>query len=475
MLTLSDAFAIGRLDAHDQAALVCKGELDAAALTEAALLRIEALDPTLRAASHYAPEPVRARAANLAEGGAMRGVPWMPKDSLDYPGMPTRSCSRSRSGALAASGYAYVERLDAAGLVAVGKTSMPEFGLLGSTEPLAGPVTLNPWSAKHSPGGSSGGAGAAVAAGLVPLAQGSDGGGSIRLPAACCGIVGLKPGRDSTVRVRSRHNVEDLLVGDSLMSRSVRDTAWGFAAAHLDPQRAMVTGPSARRLRIGVIEHGLRGAAPDADVAQAIRRSADLCASLGHGVEKVDWPIDGAAFLRSFEDLWTHLGADCVDAVRAVSGGRRLEDLIEPWTLALGRRAETLPFGALEAAYRQLANLPAQLAQFHTQYDVVLSPVTSTPAPLLGAYGPSVPAEELMETMFAWIPYTPLQNMAGTPAISLPLFTAANGLPIGSMFAADRGQEDTLLALAYELEAALPWHGRWPAISVAGDASAPAR
>lgn len=475
MLTLSDAFAIGRLDAHDQAALVRKGELDAAALTEAALLRIEALDPTLRAASHYAPEPVRARAARLPESGAMRGVPWMPKDSLDYPGMPTRSCSRSRSGALAASGYPYVERLDAAGLVAVGKTSMPEFGLLGSTEPLAGPVTVNPWSAKHSPGGSSGGAGAAVAAGLVPLAQGSDGGGSIRLPAACCGIVGLKPGRDSTVRVRSRHNVEDLLVGDSLMSRSVRDTAWGFAAVHLDPQRAMVTGPSARRLRIGVIEHGLRGAAPDADVAQAIRRSADLCASLGHGVEKVDWPIDGAAFLRSFEDLWTHLGADCVDAVRAVSGGRRLEDLIEPWTLALGRRAETLPFGVLEAAYRQLANLPAQLAQFHTQYDVVLSPVTSTPAPLLGAYGPSVPAEELMETMFAWIPYTPLQNMAGTPAISLPLFTAANGLPVGSMFAADRGQEDTLLALAYELEAALPWHQRWPAISVAGDAFAPAR
>jgi len=467
MLTLSDAYALGRLDAHDQAALVRSGELDAAALTEAALLRIEALDPALRATSHYAPELARTQAAQLPPDTAMRGVPWMPKDSLDYPGMPTRSCSRSRTGALAEKGYPYVDRLLGAGLVAVGKTAMPEFGLLGSTEPLAGPVTVNPWSAAHSPGGSSGGAGAAVAAGLVPLAQGSDGGGSIRIPASCCGLVGLKPGRDSTVRVRSRHNVEDLLVGDSLMSRSVRDTAWAFAATHLEPSRAMVKGASTRRLRIAVIENGLRGQAPHADVASAVRRTADLCASLGHQVDAVQWPIDGAAFLRSFEDLWTHLGADCVDAVRATSGGRRLEDLIEPWTLALGRRAETLPTTALEAAYRQLAGLPAQLSAFHQHYDVVLSPVSSTPAPLLGAYGPSVPAEALMETMFDWIPYTPLQNMAGTPAISLPLFTGAGGLPIGSMFAADRGQEDTLLALAYELEAALPWHARWPTLSVA--------
>jgi amidase len=466
MLKITEAFALGRLDAHDQAALVRKGELDAATLTEAALMRVEALDPALRATSHFAPELARARASSLPEGGAMRGVPWMPKDSLDYPGMPSRSCSRSRTGVLVANGYPFVERLDATGLVAIGKTSMPEFGLLGSTEPLAGPVTVNPWSPRHSPGGSSGGAGAAVAAGLVPLAQGSDGGGSIRIPASCCGLVGLKPGRDSTVRVRSRHNVEDLLVGDSLMSRSVRDTAWAFAATHLEKNRPMVKGASSRRLRVAVIENGLRGNLPHADVAAAIRRTADLCGSLGHHVEAVQWPIDGAAFLRAFEDLWTHLGADCVDAVRAVSGGRRLEDALEPWTLALGRRAETLPTSALEAAYRQLAGLPAQLAAFHEKYDVILSPVARTPPPLLGVYAPAVPADTLMETMFDWIPYTPLQNMAGTPSMSLPLFTSMDGLPIGSMFSADRGQEDLLLALAYELEAALPWHARWPTVSV---------
>lgn len=467
MLKITDAFALGRLDAHDQAALVRKGEIDAATLTEAALMRIEALDPALRATSHYAPELARARAARLPDGGAMRGVPWMPKDSLDYPGMPSRSCSRSRTSVAVAKGYPYVERLDAAGLVAVGKSSMPEFGLLGSTEPLAGPVTRNPWSLKHSPNGSSGGAGAAVAAGMVPLAQGSDGGGSIRLPASACGLVGLKPGRDSTVRVRSRHNVEDLLVGDSLMSRSVRDTAWGYAATHVQAQRPMVRGASARRLRVAVIDTSLRGQAPHPDVADVVRRSADLCASLGHQVEAARWPIDGAAFMRTFDDLWSHLGADCVDAVRPLLGGRRLEDALEPWTLAIAGRAEALPTAALEAAYRLLAGLPAQLADFFQRYDVVLSPVALTPPPLLGAFGPSVPFETLRETMFDWIAYTPLQNMAGTPAISLPLFHGGEGLPIGTMFAADRGGEDMLLALAYELEAALPWHARWPAVSVA--------
>jgi len=467
MLKITEAFALGCLDAHDQAELVRKGELDAATLTEAALMRIEALDPTLRAASHVAAEQALARAAGLPEGGAMRGVPWMPKDSLDYPGMPSRSCSRSRTSIPVAKGYPYVERLDAAGLVAVGKSSMPEFGLLGSTEPLGGPVTRNPWSLAHSPNGSSGGAGAAVAAGLVPLAQGSDGGGSIRLPASACGLVGLKPGRDATVRVRSRHNVEDLLVGDSLMSRSVRDTAWGFAATHLQPNRPMVQGAAARRLRVAVIENGLRGTAPHPDVASVIRRSADLCASLGHRVEAVRWPIDGAAFMQSFDDLWSHLGADCVDAVRPLLGGRRIKDALEPWTLDIAMRAESLPTSALEAAYRQLAGLPAQLAKFFEQYDVVLSPVALTPPPLLGSFAPTVPVDTLRETMFDWISYTPLQNMAGTPAISLPLFTSGEGLPIGSMFAADRGQEDMLLALAYELEAALPWHARWPAVSVA--------
>lgn len=470
-ISLSDALALGRLDAHDQARLVRDGELPVDALTEAAILRIEALEPTVRALSHYDPDLARAEArARLESDGPMRGVPWLPKDSLDYPGMPTTSGSRSRSRRAIQHGYPYVQRLQQAGLVALGKSAMPEFGLLASTEPLAGPVTRNPWSLEHSPGGSSGGAVAAIAAGLVPLAHGSDGGGSIRLPSSCCGVVGLKPGRDSTVRVRARHAIEDLLVADSLHSRSVRDVAWGFAAAHCDSQRRAVTCPSSRRLRIAVIEHGLRGNVPHADVARAVASTAELCATLGHKVERTRWPLDGHAFLSSFEDIWSHLAADCVDATRTLLGGGRLEDAIEPWTLGLGVRAERLPMSALERAYRQIAQLPAQLKDFFSRFDVVLSAVTSAPPPLLGTYAPTVSAEQLMSTMFEWVAYTPLQNMAGTPAISLPLFQSSDGLPIGSMFAADRAQEDVLLALAFELEAALPWAERWPKHSAVGSA-----
>jgi len=467
-LTLTDAMSLGALDAHAQARLVRDGELPANALVEAALMRIEAVEPSLQSVSHRADAVARRELAALPADAPMRGVPWLAKDSLDYPGMPTTSCSRSRTGRTVRQGHAYADRLRQSGLVAVGKTSMPEFGLLASTEPLAGPVTRNPWSVAHSPAGSSGGAGAAVAAGLVPLAQGSDGGGSIRTPAACCGIVGLKPGRDSTVRVRARHAIEDLLVSDSLMSRTVRDTAWGFAAAHRDSARPVVRQASPARLRIGVIDHGLRGQRPHAEVVDVIRRTADLCASLGHHVEAATWPVDGDAVLTAFEDLWSHLSADCVDAVRPAIGGHRLEDHLEPWTLALAERANGLPTSALEHIYRQFAELPGQLTRGFQQFDVLLSPVLGAPPPRLGTYGPSVPAEALLTDMFEWIAYTPLHNLAGTPAISLPLFHSREGLPIGSMFSADRHQEDRLLALAYELESACPWADRWPALNAVG-------
>jgi len=466
-LSLAQAMVLGQLDGHDQAAQVRQGNISAAELTEAALLRIQALDPALGAISHRADEQARTRAAGVQTSGPMAGVPWLVKDSMDYPGMPSRGASRSRSNLPAATAYPFVQRLDAAGLVAIGKSNMPEFGLLGSTEPLLGPLTRNPWAPALSPGGSSGGAAAAVAAGLVPLAHGSDGGGSIRIPAACCGLVGLKPGRDSTVRVRARHAIEDLLVGDSLLSRSVRDVAWGFAATHRDPQREMIGGPDRRRLRIAVIETSLLDTAPHPQVSRVLRRTADLCADLGHAVERVDWPVEGPGTLTAFQDLWTHLGADCVDAVRPTLGGRGLEDALEPWTLALGRRADSLPTSALERIYAQLALLPALFADFHRRHDVLLTPVVNAPPPPLGRYGPGIALETLMPDMFDWIAYTPLQNLAGTPAISLPVFASDDGLPIGCQFAADRGQEDLLLALAYELEAIRPWRQRWPSIAVA--------
>jgi amidase len=467
-VSVADAFRLGTLDAHDQAGLIARGQLQAADLVEAAIARIEALDGKLAAISYRDFAVARKRAASAQRDDAMAGVPYLLKDSLEYPGMPTLAGSRSRSGALASKAYPFAQRFDQHGLIPLGKSAMPEFGLMGTTEPLlTGRPTRNPWAADHSPGGSSGGAAAAVAAGLVPLAHGSDGAGSIRIPAACCGIVGFKPGRGAVVRVRSRHVLDDMLVSDCLMSRSVRDTAWAFAAAHPQRQCAMVRGPSSARLRIAYVEPSLWGRQPDQEVQAAVRKARGLCETLGHHVEEVPWPVDGAACMSALLTLWAHVAADSVDAVRSTLGGGRLEDALEPWTRQLGQWAEQLPVDALEKAYAQLSLLPERLAAFHQQYDVVLSPVLRTPAPLLGTYAPDTPFETLRDGMFDWLGYTPLQNLAGTPAISLPLHWTAGGLPVGVMFAAHRGEEHRLLGLAYELEEASSWHARWPSLSVA--------
>lgn len=457
-MNLADALAIGKRDAHDQAALIRSGQLSAAELTEAAILRIEALDPGLGAVSARGFELARARAAQPLGDGPMSGVPYLLKDSLDYPGLPGRGGSRARTAAPATRSFAFTDRFDAQGLVPLGKSNMPEFGLLPTTEPLLGPVTRNPWAEGITPGGSSGGAGAALAAGLVPLAHGSDGAGSIRIPASCCGVVGLKPGCGATVRVRARSVIEDLIVGDSLMSRSVRDVAWAFAASHPDVTRATVVAPSPRRLRIGLCLDALGGAAPDPAVVSAAEAAGRLCEGLGHTVEIASPDLDRAAAAEAMRTLWIHDGADAVDAINAEGSAHRLE----PWTLDLGRQAAVLPVSALEAAMRQVVEVPRRLSAWYADYDIMLTPTLAAPPPPIGFMQSEVAPDLLMERMFGWLGYTCLQNLSGTPAISLPLAWSDAGLPIGVMFAADRGQEDMLLALAHELEAAQPWAHRWP-------------
>lgn len=465
-MKLQDAMWIGRLDAHDQAALVRSGEISAHELLQSAIDRIEQLDPALNAITHRAYDQALRRAARPPAGGAMNGVPYLLKDGLDYAGMPSLSGSRSRLPAVATTNSAeYTRRLDDAGLIALGKTNTPEFGLLPSTEPIVHGPARNPWNPAHSPGGSSGGAAAAVASGMVPVAHAADGGGSIRIPASCSGVFGLKPSRGANVRARGPHLIEDLLVTDALLSRSVRDAAWAFVTTSPHPPAAMAYDPAAPRLRIGLSMLNFAGEQPDPEVAKVVRRSAALCAKLGHHVEEVSLPVDGPAVDACFRTLWAYLAQDLVVQCRGSLRSGRVEDVLEPWTLNLAEASHRLSPRDLEAVFEQIVAASRALATYHSQYDILLSPVLKHPPLRLGTLSPERPFEPLLQAMFDYVSYTPLQNLTGTPAMSVPLYASEDGLPIGTMFAAARGNDALLLQLAFELEQAEPWSARWPAHS----------
>lgn len=455
-MTQDEARTIARLDAHDQAALVRSGTVPPEALTEAAILRIEALDGPIHSVAIDAFDLARDKVRTVDRQAAMAAVPYLIKASLEYPDLPCEAGSRAKKGEIATRAFPLVQALDAAGMIPVGLSTMPEFGLNATGEALLYGPTRNPWDMARSSGGSSSGAGAAVAAGLVPFATASDAGGSIRIPASNCGIVGFKPSRGWNLRARAWNLVDDILCSDGLYGRSMRDTAW--AARYLRPAEARLSPPAPRRLRIALDLTGLDETQPQAEVADVIRRTAALCETLGHVVEEMTQPIDRRALFAGFTTLWDYLGGEIVDHY-----GARASKVLEPWTLGLAARRDQVTPERLAHALAQVDRASAALAAFHSDYDVVLSPVTSTVPPLIGYLAPTRPYAELFEALFGYVNYTPLHNMTGTPSISLPLFVGESDLPIGSMFSAAHGQDEMLLELAGTLESAAPWAGRWPA------------
>jgi amidase len=467
-LSKLDALRIGDLDAHDQAGLVARGELSARELAEAALIRIAAVNGDVNAVTHVADIDSLAFAAGE---GALAGVPYLLKASLEYPGWPVTSCSRSRATATGRTAWPFVRSLDSAGLIPVGMTAMPEFGLLTGGEPMLTGAVRNPWSPGHSAGGSSTGAAAAVAAGLVPLAHASDAAGSIRVPAASCGVIGLKASRGANLRARAPHVIDDLLCSDGLIGRSVRDVAWAHARTS-SPDLPLADARPIAGLRVAVCLTGLDSRASTAEVREATLAAARLCADLGAHVEDAVLTVDGAAVIQAFKTIWLHEGGEIADLIGAANPATSLDELLEPWTIGLSERRQALPLGATGAAFAQVALSAAALAGLFERYDVVLSPVTSTPPPPLGVFDPAGDFDALWTAFWDYTNYTPLQNIAGTPAITLPLGMSADGRPIGAMFAAAAGHDRRLLALAAALEEAAPWRDRWPTLSAHAAAEA---
>jgi amidase len=458
----------GWLDATETAGRIRRGEITALEAVDAAIARCESLQPELNFLVTPTFERARRRAESGTLSGPFAGVPYLVKDMYDVEGVATRW--GARFGPFlppATADCEQVRALEAAGLVVIGKSALGEIGYLPTTEPLVSGPTRNPWNLDYSPGGSSGGSAAAVAAGVVPMADAADGGGSIRIPASVCGLFGLKPSRDRLVGVQEP-SAGYVLTAEHCVSRTVRDSAALFAAmqrlgsdAVLSPV-GPITGPSTRRLRVGVAMESIGGRRPDDEVEVATGATAALLERLGHLVEPATMPFDASQVMANFLILWASSATHVVDLVRSIAGVEPDESLLEPFTLAMAALAASLPAGSTSDARAALTQFGSEYDSWFAAYDVILSPVVLTPSVPIGHIAGDVPFDILVERISAFADYTPLQNASGAPAMSVPLGWTAAGLPVGAHFAARTGDERTLFELAYELEEAQPWADRWP-------------
>ena len=448
------------LDATAQAQLVAKGEVTSLDLVNAAIDRIEAVNPQVNAVVTKTFELARERAkeGHLPES-PLSGVPYLIKDLDDVKGVRTTHGSRLMDKNIAGESSAMTTYADEAGLVVLGKTNTPEYGLLATTESLELGPCHNPWGLDHSTGGSSGGAAAAVASGMLPVAHATDGGGSIRIPASCCGVFGLKPSR-GRMDLGGRAMPGDIGV-QNCVSRSVRDSAMVFSLSEDRSDKAQfkpvgyVSEPVKRKLKIGFGTASYYGTEPDPEVKAALEDTAKLCADLGHEIVEVKNPLNGEEFMTKFLTVWSSGPAQLVALAR--QKGLDPDQVLEPWTVGLAEFYAKKPEGALEAALGYFKEVEAQTDKFMSDFDVWLTPVLSAPPPKLGQQAPTVPFDTLYQRTVEYVAYTPIHNVAGTPAMSVPLSWSKAGLPIGSQFAARKGQEGLLYALALQLEQARPW------------------
>jgi len=449
--------ALGCLDGVGIAELVASGAASADEVAEAALRRAHRVADRLGAVVRHAAQPRRTPNPD----SDLDGVPTYLKDNTDLAGLPSNHGTAAFVARPASTDSPYTRQYLTTGMAVLGKSRMPEFGFNATTEFEGEEPGRNPWNPGYSVGGSSGGAAALVASGVVPIAHANDGGGSIRIPAAAAGLVGLKPTRGRHRNNQEARKMPINLVSEGVVSRSVRDTAafvhelertWRNPTL---PPIGRVVGPSDRRLRIGLIEESVGGSQPDDTTRVALEDTARVLESLGHRVEHVPLPLD-ETFADDFVLYWGLLSL-----MASVAG-----------KLAFGRdfdpgRMDALSVGLRDHTRRQLLRMPTVIrrlkrsglrcGRMFDRHKVVLSPVVASRTPELGHLSPEVGYDTLIERLRAHVAFTPLHNVAGLPAIAVPGELDDGGLPTSTMLSASWGDERTLLELGFEIEQARPF------------------
>jgi amidase len=470
------------LDGMALAALVKKGEVKPTELVDAAIARIERVNPQLNAVIRPMFDEARKQAAGELPGGPFRGVPFLLKDLIaQVKGIPMASGSRFSRTFVPDHETELVGRLRKAGLVFLGKTNTPEFGIMCTTEPHAFGATKNPWDPTRSPGGSSGGAAAAVASGMVPMAHGGDGGGSIRIPASCCGLFGLKPTR---ARNPAGPDVGDILHGyvvEHALTRSVRDSAAlldategpDVGAPYWAPPKARPfldeLGTPPGKLRIAFTHKASTGTPVHADCVAAVHDAAKLLTDLGHEVVEGEPTVDANMIAGAFIAVWAASAAHTVELFTHLMKRKPVEGELEPLTAALHKMGSDMGSAHYSMALTALQNQSRRFQEYFVKFDLVLTPTLAELPPTLGTFdaAPGNPMAGLFRAA-SFTPFTPFINATGQPAMSVPLYWNAAGLPVGTQLVGRFGDEATLFRVAAQLEEARPWARRRPPIFAEG-------
>lgn len=451
--------ALGELDAVGLAEALRSRQLSPHEVVEAAIARSEAVNEQLNGLAYRSYDTAREE-ASLEVTGFFCGVPTFIKDNVDVAGQPSMRGTDAWTPYPAKAHSEVARVVLGAGLISLGKTQLSEFGFSGAAEhPRLGPVR-NPWNPEYTAGASSSGSGAFVAAGVVPIAHANDGGGSIRIPAACNGLVGLKPSRGRLPLDPELRRLPVVIVANGVVTRSVRDTAAFFREAERAyrarklPPIGDVSRPGKQRLKIAVLTRSVDYESSP-EVTDLTLKTATLLEELGHRIEHLDAPPVASTFGDDFVLYWGLLALAQLRTGRLTFGKTFDPSRLDNLTLGLARHASR-NLHRIPRAIVRLRGARRQSAPLYASYDAVLTPTVAAEPPQIGYLDPS-DYHQVIDRLSRWVAFTPLQNVTGDPAISLPLAQSANGLPVGMMLSAAVGAEARLLELAFELEEASPW------------------